>query len=700
MARQDRRPGRGATATARRQPAAEAALFEALQGTLETAGFVIDALPDGVAVLDRRRRVVYANAALRSLLGVEPDRVSGRRCETLFPTSGRARLRSLFDAWMMGAGGTDVPGGRGGRDGPILGLTGVPLRTPSFSGALVVVRDVSEARLRRRQEGILAAVGYGLVQSATLSETCLHLLRTLGAALSRPAGSVLLLDGRLDEGGVVYHWRAGTARRPATFGSERLRALSGMAARVIATGEPCSGPAADEEGPAAVRLARGIDFVHAFPILSEGRVLGVIELFGRRGPDPLLDAVLLPLTTTLGAHVTVRQAVEQLRQVFEASPVGICLLSRSGRVDRANPAFAAMLERDPLGLELLELVDDADRPGVGRLWAEVHRGRRDRFEIEVRGRRPGVRPAWLRLVVAAEVPAGRGEGMVLAAEDVTERHLAAESLRAALAAKSAVVERMERISEVGTRAMSVVSHEFRTGLFGMQGYSEMLSRRELPPATVREYAASINSDAKRMGRLINDLLDLNRMEAGREQLQCVEIDLGSQVVEAVERARSGTDHHTFTVEVAPDLPRVVADPDRLAQVLGNLLGNAVKYSPRGGDVRVRAGRHPDGVLIEVADRGIGIPAGMLEAVFEPFTRSTDRGAEAIKGTGLGLPIVRHIVRLHGGRVWAESPRRGATFRVVLPPGPRPDVPSRPNVPSPPDVPSPPEGEGQGGGDNS
>jgi signal transduction histidine kinase len=184
---------------------------------------------------------------------------------------------------------------------------------------------------------------------------------------------------------------------------------------------------------------------------------------------------------------------------------------------------------------------------------------------------------------------------------------------------------------------------------------------------VRDYAASINADAKRMGRLINDLLDLNRMEAGREELQLAEVDIGRVVSDAIDRARSTSDLHAFHVEVAPDLPRIEADPDRLAQVMANLLGNAVKYSPHGGEVRVRAVPHADGVLIEVADRGIGIPANLLDSVFEPFTRSKDHSAQAIKGTGLGLPIVRHIVLLHGGRVWAES-REGAgvTLRVVLP----------------------------------
>jgi PAS domain S-box-containing protein len=661
----------GETESLREQRERETAPLEALQGALETLGFVIDALTEGIALVDRKRRVVYANVALRVLVATELESVLGRPFESLFPPASRARLRTLLSGWISVAGRTDVPLGHGEHEGAVLGVTGIPLQTPSFAGALVVVSDVSGSRLQQRQQAILTDVERGLVQSATLSESCRLLLRTLGEALNRPAGTVVLLDGQPEEGGVMYRWRAEVGRRGPFFGGERLPALTGLVHRVVASGQPAWASLADERDSPSAGLARGLVSAHAFPVIGDGQVLGAVELFGPQPPgtDHLLEAVMLPLTTALGAHVTLRRTLEQLRQVFEAAPIGICLLSRSGRVDRANPAFAAMVDRQPangVGLELLELVDEPDRAAVGRLLAEIHGGRRDRFDVEVRGSRPLVRAGWLRLVVAAG-GTGPAESLVLAAEDITERHLAAQGLEAAITARSAAIEQMRRMNEISTNAMSVVSHEFRTGLFGMQGYSEMLCRRDLPSPTVRDYAASINADAKRMGRLINDLLDLNRMEAGRERLQLAEVDLGGAVSEAVDRARATSDLHTFRVEIAADLPRIEADSDRLAQVLANLLGNAVKYSPGGGEVRVRAVPHTEGVLIEVADQGIGIPANLLEAVFEPFTRSKDHSAQAIKGTGLGLPIVQHVVRLHGGRVWAESREGGgAILRVVLP----------------------------------
>jgi PAS domain S-box-containing protein len=674
MAGQGERTEPGATDERRRLRERDTAPLEALQGALETLGFVIDALTEGIALVDRKRRIVYANEALRRLTGADLERVLGRQCESLFPPASRSRLRSLLSTWTATPGRTDVALGQGEHEGRVLGVSGVPLQTPSFAGTLVVVSDVSASRLQQRQEAILAAVERGLVESRSLHESCLHLLRTLGESLNRPAGTVVLLDGSGEYCGTMYRWRASIGRRGPFFGGERVLAPAGLVARVVAAGRPDWTAVAEEGDAPSAGLARGLVSAHAFPVVGDGQVLGAVELFGMQppGPDELLESVMHPLTTALGAHVLLRRALEQLRQVFEAAPLGVCLLGQTGRVDRANPAFAAMLERQPadgVGLELLELVDEVDRPAVGRLWAEVHGGRRDRFDIEVRGSQPLVRPGWLRLVLAAG-GAGPTECLVLAVEDVTERRLASQSLQTAMTARFEAVDQMRRMTEMTANAMSLVSHEFRTGLFGMQGYSEMLYRRELPPSTVRDYAASINADAKRMGRLINDLLDLNRMEAGREQLELQQVDVGQVVIEAVERARSSSEQHTFHVEADPGLPVIQADADRLAQVMGNLLGNAVKYSPHGGEVSVVVAPEGDGVRVDVRDQGIGIPASLLEAVFEPFTRSRDQGAQNIKGTGLGLPIVRHIVLLHGGRVWAES-REGheSTFHVVLPAAP-------------------------------
>jgi signal transduction histidine kinase len=159
------------------------------------------------------------------------------------------------------------------------------------------------------------------------------------------------------------------------------------------------------------------------------------------------------------------------------------------------------------------------------------------------------------------------------------------------------------------------------------------------------------------------------MESGQERLQTEEVDLAELITEAAGRAGAGTDRHDFAISVAAGLPPVLADRDQLARVLANLIGNAVKYSPAGGEITISAREHPEGVLVEVRDQGMGISPDLIDSVFEPYRRSEAPGARAIKGTGLGLPIVRHIVELHGGRTWAESQEgAGSAFRFTLPRG--------------------------------
>ncbi|HEU5288239.1 MAG TPA: ATP-binding protein [Candidatus Limnocylindria bacterium] len=229
------------------------------------------------------------------------------------------------------------------------------------------------------------------------------------------------------------------------------------------------------------------------------------------------------------------------------------------------------------------------------------------------------------------------------------------------------MEELEKVNRAKSEFVSIVSHEFRTPLTGIQGFSEMMRDEDLSPTEMKEYAADINKDAQRLNRLINDMLDLSRMEAGRMTLDRRPTDVNAIVSEVADRIRPAAPQHPITLELDPSLPRVAADHDRLIQVVSNLLSNAVKYSPTGGDVVVSTKREADGVHLRVRDHGMGIPQESLERIWEEFSRVESRETKGIQGTGLGLPIVRQIVSMHGGRVWAESEvGRGSTFHVHLP----------------------------------
>jgi signal transduction histidine kinase len=237
----------------------------------------------------------------------------------------------------------------------------------------------------------------------------------------------------------------------------------------------------------------------------------------------------------------------------------------------------------------------------------------------------------------------------------------------AFSRQAQAVEQLERLNRAKSEFVSIVSHEFRTPLTGIQGFSEMMRDEQLSLEEMREYAGDINKDVQRLNRMINEMLDLDRMESGRMTIHRELMDLNAVIDEAVGRVRPNAPNHTLTLDLQPDLPRIKADRDRLTQVASNLLNNAVKYSPTGGRITVTTRSEDDHLRLDVRDEGLGIPADALEMIFERYSRVDSQATRDIQGTGLGLPIVRQIVQLHGGKVWAESELgRGSVFHVVLP----------------------------------
>ena len=242
----------------------------------------------------------------------------------------------------------------------------------------------------------------------------------------------------------------------------------------------------------------------------------------------------------------------------------------------------------------------------------------------------------------------------------------AASLEIEKKAQAAANEELERINRAQRDFVSIVSHEFRTPLTGIQGFAEIIRDEEISAAETKEFADDIHRDAVRLARMIGEILDLERMRSGWMTLIRVPVDLLALVREVADRVGARTPDHPIELRLDA-VPPVEGDPDKLTQVLTNLLSNAIKYSPHGGPIVVSCGVDHDGVALAVVDRGIGIPEDQLDSVFDPYTRVEASATKDVQGTGLGLPIVREIVRLHGGRVWAEPvPGGGTAFRVRLP----------------------------------
>ncbi len=218
--------------------------------------------------------------------------------------------------------------------------------------------------------------------------------------------------------------------------------------------------------------------------------------------------------------------------------------------------------------------------------------------------------------------------------------------------------------------VAVVSHELRTPLSAMQGFSELLLTQDATAERRRVWLEMINRESVRLSSLIDDMLSLSHIESGRVDLRLERIDLEPVIRQCVEILRVGSSRHSFKIEIEDSLPSVRVDRDKLIQILNNIIGNAIKYSNKGGLITIRAGyRHENSheVQVSVADQGIGIPQSEIPKVFEKFYRVSSRQGKEVKGTGLGLAITRKLVDLMGGTIWVESkPGHGSTFYFIVP----------------------------------
>lgn len=241
--------------------------------------------------------------------------------------------------------------------------------------------------------------------------------------------------------------------------------------------------------------------------------------------------------------------------------------------------------------------------------------------------------------------------------DRDQRRREAESNRDAL----------REVDQVRNNFMSMAAHELRTPMTTVMGFSELLEGENVPDSTRIQWASAINSESRRLNNLIGELLNVSQVTSGK-----MKIDLQPQSVAEIANAALGSVGHSsahgLSIEIPRDLPHVVADRDKLLQVLVNLLSNAIKYSPAGGTVRLTARENDDGfVLMDVIDQGMGISQEDQEKLFTSFYRIKRPETENIQGTGLGLSIVRSLIELMGGHVHLTSELGlGSTFSVALP----------------------------------
>jgi two-component system, OmpR family, phosphate regulon sensor histidine kinase PhoR len=335
----------------------------------------------------------------------------------------------------------------------------------------------------------------------------------------------------------------------------------------------------------------------------------------------------------------------QLRTVLDGMVEGVVLTDPTGRILVANDAFRKIF--------------DATLPVEGRRPLET-------------ARVPALQEA-IEFALEADEPVTREIALGGAQEKVIQASLASIKERGATVGAVAVfhdVTELKRLEKVRQEFVANVSHELRTPLTAIKGYAETLRDGGLrDPATAAEFVRVIHRHAERLRALIEDLLDLAAVEQGEARLRPAAVRVRAAVtqVETLVRPAAEARRQTFGIDLPGDLPEILADRDRLAQVLTNLLDNAVKFTPEGGRVSLTARAEDGMVVLAVSDNGVGIPPADLPRVFERFYRVGRSRDRREGGTGLGLAIAKHLTQAMGGTIDVESAQgSGTTFRVTLP----------------------------------
>jgi PAS domain S-box-containing protein len=603
---------------------------------------ILDSINDAFLALDREWRVEYANPGFMRLLAPQyatAREIIGHSLWDLFPELAEseigARLRRAME--------TQRPDIFEFQPGPAQAWLEVRLH-PSEELLSITAADVTG---RKRQEETLAGLSLEIERQARLFDAALSNISDLACVFDREARFVFANQPMLDHLRLPLESVIGRTFAELGYLPELAERLHGEILRVIASGSPVAGE---------MRLAhssRREDAYHEYiynPVLDSSGVLVAVAGSTRVTTDSRRAA----------------DSIRRLAAIVESSDdaiIGIDLEATITSWNRGAERVFGYTPEEVVGRSVTVLIPEGREDEEPRILARIRAGERIEHYETIRCRKDGV-----RLPISLTVsPIRNAEGVIIGASKIARDITLQKANEAAL---KEAKEAAEAASAAKDRFLAVLSHELRTPLTPVLMAAAVHERNPALPEAIREDMAMIRRNVELETKLIDDLLDLNRIASGKLDLQFEPIELDEAVRQVCATCQPEILGKGVRLHLAPGVPeaRVLADSARLQQVIWNVLKNAGKFTPEGGEIHVHTRRVAPGRLqIEIRDTGIGLEPAMLPKIFDAFEQGDTRVTRHFGGLGLGLAISKALVARHGGEIRAESegPGRGATFRIEL-----------------------------------
>ncbi len=400
------------------------------------------------------------------------------------------------------------------------------------------------------------------------------------------------------------------------------------------------------------------------PLIARQKVIGVIFVF-RSYPSVFSanDRALLQSFADQAAiavynaqlYSQVSHEKQRLDALLDSAADGILILSPDHTIERCNPAFARMLDMP---------VEEINGKKQEEVIHWIHHENGPTLEqAEADGW-----PLTPNATLYVEGDLERAGGRALAVGITYASLMSLEGVLVNIIATVRDITRFREAEEIKSTFISVVSHELKTPVALIKGYVSTLRREDAvwDREVINDSLAVIEEEADHLTELIENLLDASRLQAGALKINLSDVALDALVARIAERFRTQTNRHKMVVDFPQEFPVILADENRISQVLSNLLSNAIKYSTEGGEIRISGSIRPQQVIICVSDQGPGIAAEDIPHVFDRFYRSQN-ASRTTKGAGLGLYLSRAVVEAHGGRIWVDPiPGKGARICFSLP----------------------------------